>query len=225
MRVIVSSLAFLLLLGCGSSDDGGTHDVGIDSTGSGDVAPTDSARNGKEHEDIGREDEAGGAPEAEAWTEPEPHPVGMVVPPFALEDINPTSATFGQVVHGADLAGKPYGLIFLDSRCSGCGDVADGLWAAYQAHPSWFGKQPTFAVERAVALEKSPESVAGVVDGNSLPYLADTEETNLWLAFMALNHDFFSVSADGKLEVWLGLYTVPEDLQQFVDFMTGRYGE
>jgi hypothetical protein len=152
------------------------------------------------------------------------HPLGMVAPPFRLRDLNPASPTYDQDVSSADLNGKPYALVFLDSRCIQCADVADGLWLAYQQHPGWWGAQPTFAIERAKALAQAPDTVAGVVDGNGLPYLADSEETNLWMAFLALNHDFFAISADGTLDAWLPLYDWPEDLAVFVEHMTGRYG-
>ena len=154
-----------------------------------------------------------------------PHPIGMQVPPFLLEDLNPTSPTFGKFVDSADLAGQPYALIFLDSRCPECGTVADGLWEAYQQHPGWWEAQPLFAVQRAAALEKAPQTVEGVVDGNDVPYLADTEETNLWMAFMALNHDFFAIDANGKIAAWLELYSWPEALAIFTDHMTQFYGE
>ncbi len=156
--------------------------------------------------------------------EPEHHPIGMVVPPFALEDLNPTSATYGEVVDSAGLAGRPYALIFLDSRCPECGDVADALWASYQAHPGWWAAQPTFAIQRAKAYEMAPGSVAGIIDDNDLPYLLDIEETNLWMAFYALNHDFFAIGADGTLEVWLELYFMPEAIDIFETHMTERYG-
>ena len=156
--------------------------------------------------------------------EPEPHPIGMEVPPFSLEDLNPSSATHGQAIAAADLAGEPYALIFLDSRCPECGAVADALWAVYEAHPTWWAAQPTFAIQRAAASEKAPQTVDGVVDGNSLPYLLDTVETNLWMAFLALNHDFFAIGPDGTLEVWLALYTLPEAIDMFETHMTGRYG-
>ncbi len=154
-----------------------------------------------------------------------PHPIGMQVPPFLLEDLNPSSPTFGQFVDSADLAGQPYALIFLDSRCPECGTVANGLWEAYQQHPGWWEAQPLFAVQRAAALEKAPQTVAGVVDGNDIPYLADTEETNLWMVFLALNHDFFAIDSDGKLAAWLELYSWPEALDLFTEHMTEFYGE
>lgn len=155
----------------------------------------------------------------------EPHPIGMVVPPFALKDLNPSSATFDQVIDSASLAGRPYSLVFLDSRCKECGDVANGLWEAYAQHPTWWAAQPTFAVERAKALARFPGTVVTVTGGNDLPYLADTEETNLWMAFYALNHDFFTIAPDGTLDVWLELYFMPEALDLFYDHMTERYGE
>ena len=162
--------------------------------------------------------------ETETTTE-DPHPIGLQVPPFDLVDINPSSATYGKSINSADLTGTPYALVFLDSRCATCGEVIDDIWKAYQEHPSWWAAQPTYAIQRAGALEKAPETVSQMVDTNDMPYLADTEETNLWIVFTALNHDFFSITAEGKMDVWLTLYDWPVDLPKFISHMTDRYGE
>ncbi len=170
--------------------------------------------------DAGPDADGGGGADADV----DPHPIGMEMPAFALEDLNPNSTTYGQTIDSADLLGAPYALIFLDSRCTLCPEVADDIWAAYQAHSTWWEAQPTYGVERAAALETAPDSVADVVEGNALPYLADTEETNLWLAMLALNHDFFAVSPEGRLDAWLPLYAWPADQPDFIEHMTDRYG-
>ena len=58
-----------------------------------------------------------------------------------------------------------------------------------------------------------------------MPYLADVEETDLWIVFGALNHDFFAITAEGTMDVWLTLYIWPDDLPKFTSHMTDRYGE
>lgn len=217
----------ILALGACDGGSGGSGSTGEDTASAADtvVDPTDlmgtedSGEDSTPGEDLAAEDLA-----VEDLPPPEHHPIGMVVPPFALEDLNPSSATYGQIVDSADLAGQPYALIFLDSRCPECGDVADGLWATYEAHPTWWEAQPTFAIQRAKAYEMAPGSVTRIIDGNNLPYLLDIAETNLWMAFYALNHDFFAIGPDGTLEVWLELYFMPEAIDIFVDHMTERYG-
>ncbi len=219
MRWIVISTALLIAVGCDSSTSD-SSDSGVDAVVSVDV---------QEVEDTAVLEEAVTEPVeevvAEQWVEPEAHPIGMEVPHFALEDLNPTSATYAQLTDNADLDGKPYNLIFFDSRCPECGTVADGLWEEYQLHPTWWDAQPTFAVQRAAAQEKSPESTEGVVDGNSMPYILDTDEINLWMAFLALNHDFFAIDENGQLAVWLELYTWPDDFPKFQEYMIGQHGE
>lgn len=212
MKLKMVTVSLIMLMGCDEERSTASADMADQTTSDAewaDVADTtlDIAQDTAELEDLG-----------------EPHPIGMEVPVFALEDLNPTSETYGQFVSSADLAGTPYGLIFLDSRCRECSTVADALWAEYEAHPTWWAAQPTFAVQRAAALEISSGTVDDVVDGNSLPYLADTEEINLWMAFRALNHDFFAISAEGELEVWLALYSWPDDFKDFTDHMIERYG-
>lgn len=219
MRWILIPISLLFLTACDSGTAGSEDDVT-------DVVAASELQEGL---DATIPDEATGEPVEEvveeAYVEPEAHPIGMEVPHFALEDLNPTSATFGQLIDNADLDGKPYNLIFLDSRCPECGEVADGLWAEYEAHPTWWDAQPTFGVQRAAAFEKSPDSVDGVVDGNGMPYLLDTVEINLWMAFLALNHDFFAIDENGQLSVWLELYQWPESLPSFQDYMTDQHGE
>ncbi len=158
-------------------------------------------------------------------TTTEEHPPGEAAPSFSLVDLNPSSATYNETISSEDLAGAPYGLVFLDSRCPACADVADDLWTEYEARPGWWGALPTFAVESYSAFETSPSTIDEVVDGNDMPYLIDTEDVLLWQNWEALNHDFFAVSADGTLDVWLPMYTWPDDLEMFVEFMSQRYGE
>lgn len=197
----------LVLLACGDKDD---------DTGDGAAAGTDG----------GVATDGGSATDGGTEEEPEdPHPLGVAVADFALEDLNPSSATYGQLVSSQDLVGVPYALIFLDSRCKACGEVADAMWEAGQEHPSWAEGLPTYAVNSYGAVNGNPDSIEGVVDGNSLPYLADTEATWLWGAYGALNHDFFIVAADGTLEVWMPLYVWPDDLVEYTDYMTARFGE
>ena len=220
MRLGLIWILIVSLAAC-DSGSGGTTEPGEDTAAGEDTtiaedipAPEDSAEDTPAEDTLAPEDLIPAVP----------HPIGMEVPPFALEDLNPSSATYGQLVDSADLTGEPYALIFLDSRCPECADVADGLWALYQAHPTWWDAQPTFAIQRAKAFEMSPGSVTRVVDDNSLPYLLDVEETNLWMAFLALNHDFFAIGTDGTLEVWLELYFMPEAMDIFEAHMTERYG-
>lgn len=139
------------------------------------------------------------------------HPLGGPVPAFVMVDLNPTSATYGQEISSATLAGRPYGIIFLASQCNTVQAIADDLWAEYAAHPGLWDAFPTYAIEPWWAYARAPEGVPAVTDGNALPYLLDTESADLWQAYDALNHDFFGVTADGTLDAWLAPYEWPAD--------------
>ncbi len=219
MRWILLTLALLLSIGCDSGSSEKKSDT-VDVAVQVELVETPDATTQQETIPEPLEEVA-----EEAYVEPEAHPIGMEVPHFVLEDLNPSSPTFGQLVDNADLDGKPYNLIFFDSRCPECGTVADGLWAEYLAHPTWWEAQPTFAIQRAAAYEKSPESTEGVVDGNDMPYLLDTLDINLWMVFLALNHDFFAINENGQLATWLELYSWPDDLPKFQAYMTGQHGD
>jgi hypothetical protein len=148
--------------------------------------------------------------------------IGDPGPPFALVDLNPASATAGQIVSSEALAGHPYGIIFLASQCATVRDVTDDLWTAYQENPGWWDAFPVYGIESDWAYSWDPNSVGPVVEGNALPYLLDTPDTDLWGQYDALNHDFFAVSADGKLEAWLPLYVWPDDYEVFLAYMAER---
>lgn len=150
------------------------------------------------------------------------HELGVKVPAFVLVDLNPASATAGQNVSSETLAGAPYGLIFLSSQCATVRDVTDDLWAHYEATPGLWEAFPVFAVQSSWSFAAAPDGVAFVVDGNALPYLLDTEQTDLWSAYDALNHDFFAVSADGALEAWLPLYVWPGDSEALFSYLADR---
>ncbi len=158
-------------------------------------------------------------------TSMDPHAIGREAASFVLEDINPSSAYYGQMVDSADLEGQAYALIFLDSRCGTCDEVADDLWAEFEAHPTWFDLLPTFGVQSWAAMASNPETVENQVDGNALPYLEDTEEVFVWAYYDAGNHEFFAISAEGTIDAYFAMYLWPDELSYFTDYMTERFGE
>jgi hypothetical protein len=158
-------------------------------------------------------------------TEAEVFPgVGDPMPGFALEDVNPSSATFGQIIDGADLQGQTYGLIFLDARCTTCVEVADDVYALYGEHPGWWEAEPVFGIN-GVGGDEHANLVANMVANNSLPYLQDTAEGSIWGALRSLNHDWYVVGPDGVITHRYELYVWPDDTTIWLEHMVGRYGE
>ncbi len=199
----------LVLLGCGDDLADDTQEPG-DTQDSGD-ADTDT--------------DADADTDADSDSDTDPKAIGREAVPFAMEDINPSSPSYGAVVSSVDLEGSPYGLVFLDSRCTGCIDVANDLWATLEEHPGWKQALPVFGVESFRAYDTAQATIDPMVEDNDLPYLVDAEEGGVWAGYGALNHDMLVISADGLLEAWLPLYSWPADMVVFTDYMTESFGE
>ena len=102
---------------------------------------------------------------------------------------------------------------------------SDDIFAALEEHPTWQAALPFFGVESVSAYASAPNTIDAMVEDNDLPYLVDLEENSIWRAYSALNHDMVVISADGLVEAWLPLYTWPEDMAMFNEYMTERFGD
>jgi hypothetical protein len=163
--------------------------------------------------------------DADTDADTDPKAIGREAAAFAMEDINPSSPSFGAVVDSQDLVGAPYGLLFMDSRCTGCIDLANDVWGQLVEHPGWAEALPIFGVESFSAYASAQPTIDPMVADNDLPYLVDIEENTVWGYYSALNHDFIVVSAEGTIEAWLPLYSWPDDLVVFTDWMSEQYGD
>ena len=163
--------------------------------------------------------------DADTDADTDPKEIGREAGVWAMEDINPSSPFFGTVVDSQDLAGTPYGLLFMDSRCTGCIDLANDVWAQLVEHPTWQEGLPIYGVQSFSAYATGQKTIEAMVEGNDLPYLVDIEENTMWGYYDALNHDLIVISADATIEAWLPLYVWPEDLVVFTDYMSARFGD
>ncbi len=163
--------------------------------------------------------------DSDSDTDTDPKDVGSPAMAFAMEDINPSSPSYTTVVRSEDLSGTPYGLLFMDSRCTGCIDLADDVWALMAKHPDWYAALPIFGVQSFSAHESVPGTAEPMVENNDLPYLVDVEHNTVWGGYEALNHDLVIISADGVVEAWLPLYVWPEDMADLTAFLEERFGE
>jgi predicted small lipoprotein YifL len=207
MRALVPLLASALL-GCGEKGQ-------LDDT----QAPVDTQETGAP-EDTGET----GLPD-DSDTEPDPKAVGRQAMDFEMEDINPSSPSYGTMVSSEDLAGTAYGLLFMDSRCVGCIDLADDVWALLVEHPQWHSALPIFGVQSFSAYRDAAATIGPMVENNDLPYLVDLEHNSVWAGYEALNHDLIVFSADGLLEAWLPLYSWPEDMEALQAYLEERFDE
>jgi len=209
MRFLIPLLG-LALLACG--------DDPVDDT----AAPVDTAESDTDTDaDVDSDTDA----DADSDTDTDPKAIGRDAVPFAMEDINPSSASYGTTLRSEDLAGTPYALVFLDSRCTGCIDVADDLWALMLDKPHWHAALPVFGVESYSAYATVPATVDPMVENNDQPYVVDVEGSSVWAGYGALNHDMLVISDDGVLDAWLPLYSWPDDMVIFTDYMTDRFGD
>ena len=92
--LVLCSVGIASLGACSGETTDATADAQVDATTASDIADSN--------------DNAVADMLMDVTTQDEPHPIGMEAPPFALEDINPTSETFGQMIDSADLAGAPF---------------------------------------------------------------------------------------------------------------------
>ncbi len=206
MRALLPLMA-LALLACGEKE------------------PDDSAPPG-DTQDSGVPDDTGETdPPEDTDTEPDPKAVGSEAMAFAMEDINPSSPSYGAVVRSEDLAGSPYGLLFMDSRCTGCIDLANDVWTLLQKHPDWHEALPIFGVQSFSAYNSAPGTVDPMVESNDLPYLVDVEHNSVWAGYEALNHDLLVISDAGAVEAWLPLYSWPADMEELVAYLEARFAD
>jgi hypothetical protein len=124
-------------------------------------------------------------------------PVGWPAMDFQLTDLNPYSATSGQVFSLESLSGKVVVLTFMASDCAPCclqGEAARSVVTAVAEEPDVF-----FAAvdTRSILHGDDPASIAACVtaDGDGTPplvsvwpYLRDNDESQVWNAYCADNY-------------------------------------
>ncbi len=208
MRIILPLLA-LGLWACGDEPDDTQAPVDTQETDTDTDADADSDTDADSDSD----------------TDTDPKDPGMPAMAFAMEDINPSSASYGTVIDSTALADSMYALVFLDSRCGGCADVADDLWALMLDKPHWHEALTIFGVQSFSGYANGGDTIEAMVENNDQPYLVDVEENSVWVGYEALNHDMVIIDSDGTVEAWLPLYFWPDDMVLFTDWMTERYGE
>ncbi len=99
------------------------------------------------------------------------------VPDFSLEDVNPSSATYGETVSRDGLAGKAVLLYFALSTCGHCQTQVGQLQALWEANRERWADTTALVI---VALEGGAEDVAELTNRvEDLPVLLDTAEAKV----------------------------------------------
>lgn len=107
--------------------------------------------------------------------------VVAAAPDFALEDVNPTSATFGQVVPRTAASGQVTLLYFALPSCGHCQADVDQLGALVEEQGSAWSEVSV----RVVALNAATEDLPILADGHDLPILLDEAERTVERAYGA----------------------------------------
>lgn len=124
----------------------------------------------------------------------EPLLAGAEVPAFALEDVNPASALYGQLVGPSDYVGEASVWYFGHANCGYCSSQfgrLDALAAALESE----GVTLAIAGINAAGLEEHNPTI---MDGRVLPWLQDTDGA-VWTTWAAVWRDLFLVDGEGLL--------------------------
>jgi len=92
-------------------------------------------------------------------------------PDFALEDMNPTSPTYGQTVHLSDYDDKVVFIEFMRSSCGHCQGTTIQLQAMLDAHAGDWGDDVVFLIINMPGWEADLPTFTALSD---LPVLQDT---------------------------------------------------
>ena len=101
--------------------------------------------------------------------------VPTAAPAFSLEDVNPSSSTYGTVVDRTATPGQVTVLYFALASCSRCQGDVDDLGSLVQTMGAAWDEVSV----RVVALDTAHESLPELADGNDLPILLDTETADV----------------------------------------------
>jgi glutaredoxin len=96
-------------------------------------------------------------------------------PDFALLDVNPTSASFGETVPRSSAPGRVTLLYFALPSCSHCQAQVEQLQALVLERDTAWAEVDV----RIVALAAAEEAVPELADGTDLPILQDTDELDV----------------------------------------------
>jgi hypothetical protein len=128
-----------------------------------------------------------------------------IAPDFTLEDVNPTSPTYGELVPRTDPDSVTV-LYFALPSCGHCQADVDALGALVDAQ----GEAWSDVSVRIVAFNAAAESLPELADGHDLPILVDTEALDLESAYGAERWFIYLLDRDG----------IPQTLHYSLNFAT-----
>lgn len=119
------------------------------------------------------------------------------VPSFSLEDVNPSSATYGQTLALETYAGKSVLLYFALSTCGHCQTQVGQLQALWEAHREAWEDTTRLVI---VALAGGADEISALTDRVAdLPILQDTPEAAAEDAYGADRWYTYLLTPDGGL--------------------------
>jgi len=145
----------------------------------------------------------------------EPHGGDPVPCDFTLEDVNPSSATLGQLFTLSDHVGHLVLIYFAYGTCHACADNAAILQQHHDDHPEWDDTVQIWFLECPWCTVAYDD----LVDDYHLPELQDTDEAGVWDTWGAEKGFAYLVHFDGTIYHFDDFFYGESDATAFVEMI------
>ena len=143
-------------------------------------------------------------------------------PDFTLEDVNPTSPTYGQDITLSDLQGKAVFLMFMRSSCGHCQSLSQYLDSYAITYADDWGDEVAIVVVNMTGWEADIDDFVTLHD---LPTLQDTSEEGAADKIGASLYWNYILKPDGRLQAMYYEMYLPTDEQRLLaDIAAARSG-
>jgi thiol-disulfide isomerase/thioredoxin len=142
-------------------------------------------------------------------------------PDFTLEDVNPTSPTYGQDITLSGLQGKVVFLMFMRSSCGHCLSLTQYLDSYATEHAQEWGDDVAILLVNMAGWEAD---IAEFCADHDLPTLQDTSAVAAADRIGASLYWNYFLKEDGRLHAMYYEVNLPTDEQRFLDDVAAALG-